>query len=139
MTLQVATASRQEILDLTGEVQRAVSESGLDRGICVLYVPHTTAGVAINESADPDVKRDVLLALDKLVAADPDFLHGEGNSPAHIKSILTGCSQTLLVEAGRLELGAWGGVYFCEFDGPRRRKLHVRCLGAGVDGNSITA
>jgi secondary thiamine-phosphate synthase enzyme len=136
-TLSVATRSRQEIQDVTGEVERAVAASGVVSGLCHLYVPHTTAGIAINENADPDVKRDILLALDKLVPDDPEFRHGEGNSCAHIKSILTGCSQTLLVEDGSLELGSWGGVYFCEFDGPRRRKLLVRCQGAGANGSPL--
>ncbi len=136
-TLEVKTASRQQVLDLTGEVARAVAQSGVVEGLCHLFVPHTTAGVTINENADPDVKRDILMALDKLVPDDPEFRHAEGNSAAHIKSLLSGASATLMVSAGRLELGSWGGVYFCEFDGPRPRRLLVRVQGVDGEGRQI--
>ncbi len=130
----VSTGSRQEIKDVTGVVRRAVAESGIVRGLCHLFVPHTTAGITVNENADPDVKRDILLALDKLVPDDPDFRHDEGNSPAHIKSLMSGSSQTLIIEGGELELGTWGGIYFCEFDGPRNRRLIIRCQGETAAG-----
>lgn len=137
VTLEVKTAGRQQVLDLTGEVARAVAESGVREGLCHLFVPHTTAGVTINENADPDVKRDILMALDKLVPDDPAFRHAEGNSAAHIKSLLSGASATLMVSGGRLELGSWGGVYFCEFDGPRRRRFLVRIQGTDDEGRQV--
>lgn len=138
-TLELETRSRQEVVDLTARVQAAVTASGLVDGLCHLFVPHTTAGLAINENADPDVKRDILHALDRLVPADPAFRHAEGNSPAHVKSVLCGSGATLFVTAGRLELGSWGGVYFCEFDGPRRRRLLLRVQGSGAGGAAIPA
>jgi secondary thiamine-phosphate synthase enzyme len=106
-------------------------------GLCHLFVPHTTAGLAINENADPDVKRDLLMALDKLVPDDPEFRHAEGNSAAHLKSVLSGSGATLMVSDGRLQLGTWGGIYFCEFDGPRRRHLLVRVQGANAGGEPV--
>ena len=138
-TLELATRDRQEIVDVTARVAAAVAASGLAEGLCHLFVPHTTAGLAINENADPDVKRDILHALAELVPADPAFRHAEGNSPAHIKSVLCGSGATLFVTGGRLELGAWGGVYFCEFDGPRRRRLLLRVQGATASGEQILA
>ena len=137
--LEVATRSRQEIVDVTRDVARAVAASGVVEGLCHLFVPHTTAGLAINENADPDVKRDLLMALDKLVPDDPDFRHAEGNSAAHLKSVLAGSGATLLISEGRIELGSWGGVYFCEFDGPRRRRLLVRVQGMNADGRPVLA
>lgn len=137
--LEVATHSRQEIVDVTREVARAVAASGVVEGLCHLFVPHTTAGLAVNENADPDVKRDILMALDKLVPDDPDFRHAEGNSAAHLKSVLSGAGATLLVSEGGLELGTWGGVYFCEFDGPRRRRLLVRVQGVDAAGEAVLA
>ncbi len=134
ITLEVRTNAREEIIDLTAEVASALQGSGLVEGLCHVFVPHTTAGIAVNENADPDVKRDVLMALGKLVPDDPAFRHAEGNSAAHIKSILSGASTSLPVSGGRLELGTWGGIYFCEFDGPRRRHLHLSFAGTGQDG-----
>ncbi len=133
-TLQVKTGGREEIVDVTAEVTRAVGESGIVEGLCHVFVPHTTAGVTVNENADPDVKRDMLYALGKIVPEDSAFQHLEGNSPAHVKSTLTGSSVTLIVAGGRLELGSWGGVYFCEFDGPRTRRLLVRVQGEDAQG-----
>ena len=133
-TIEVSTRSRQEIVDVTAQVAAAVATSGVREGLCHLFVPHTTAGLAVNENADPDVKRDILYALAKLVADDPAFRHAEGNSPAHVKSVLCGSGATLFVTEGRLELGSWGGGYFCEFDGPRRRRLLLRVQGEGVYG-----
>jgi secondary thiamine-phosphate synthase enzyme len=113
--------------DITGEIQRCVEQSGIESGMAVVFVPHTTAGVTINENADPDVKRDVLFALARAVP-NTGFHHGEGNSDAHTKALMTGFSQTLIVSGGRLALGKWQSVYFCEFDGPRNRKVHVEII-----------
>ncbi|MCP4549050.1 MAG: YjbQ family protein [bacterium] len=135
-TLPVKTAARQQIIDVTAEVAACVQESGIADGVCHLFVPHTTAGVTINENADPDVKHDILLALDKLIIDDPQFRHMEGNSAAHLKTLITGSSLTLFVNNGRLELGSWGGIYFCEYDGPRSRRLLVRTQGANGTNNT---
>jgi len=139
ITLDIETGAREEILDITGDLVGIAARSGLAEGLCHLFVPHTTAGIAVNENADPDVKRDILMALDKLVPDDPDFRHSEGNSAAHLKSLLSGSSVSLPVSQGRLRLGNWGGVYFCEFDGPRRRKLHISFAGTDEDGRPLFA
>jgi secondary thiamine-phosphate synthase enzyme len=110
-------------------VEQAVQHSGIREGLCTIYVPHTTAGVTINEQADPDVASDILAHLNRLVPRDPRFLHAEGNSDAHIKALLTGSSVTIPIRAGRLALGTWQGIYFAEFDGPRQRSFSVSCLG----------
>ena len=123
--IQVQTRGRDQALDVTAQVAEVVAASGLARGWCRLFAPHTTAGLAINEAADPAVMADVLAALDRLVPWRGPYHHAEGNSAAHIKSILVGSSLTLPVVAGRLELGTWQGVFFMEFDGPRRRRLRV--------------
>lgn len=131
-TLNVRTGSRCQMIDVTDEVQAAVREAGLADGCVVCYVPHTTAGVTIQENADPDVVHDILWKLDQLIPRDDHgFRHSEGNSDAHLKCSLIGMSQTVLVESGRLVLGTWQGIYFCEFDGPRQRKLLVKCV-AGI-------
>jgi secondary thiamine-phosphate synthase enzyme len=122
------------VVDVTADVAGALRDSGIVEGVCHLFVPHTTAGLAVNENADPDVKRDVIYCLANLVPDDPAFRHAEGNSDAHVKSLLAGCSLTVPVTVGRLELGTWGGIYFCEFDGPRRRKLHLRFVGEDAGG-----
>jgi secondary thiamine-phosphate synthase enzyme len=118
-----------EWINITGEVQRAVAASGIQEGICVVFTPHTTAGVTINENADPDVPHDVNLALNMISPDRREFHHGEGNSAAHTKSTLVGPSITLIVTGGRLLLGTWQGIWFNEFDGPRSRKVFVRVLG----------
>jgi secondary thiamine-phosphate synthase enzyme len=121
--------TRQDFYDITPQVREAVAGSGVADGIAVVYCPHTTAGITINENADPDVVHDLLLGLD---AAFPDragFRHGEGNSAAHLKATAVGSSVTVPVEGGRLMLGTWQGVYFCEFDPPRNRKFHVKVIG----------
>jgi len=125
-TLTLESRRREEFIKITDAVQKAVTDLGVKEGLCVVFVPHTTAGVTINENADPDVQRDMLLAIQKIVPGDLDYRHGEGNSPAHLKSSLLGCSQQVLVEGGRLALGMWQGIYFCEFDGPRTRKIYVK-------------
>jgi secondary thiamine-phosphate synthase enzyme len=125
----ISTHSRTELLPLTTQVEQAVRESGIREGLCAVYVPHTTAGVTINEQADPDVATDILAYLNRLVPKDPRFLHGEGNSDAHIKTLLTGNSVNIPIRGGRLALGTWQGIYFAEFDGPRQRSFLVSCLG----------
>lgn len=127
---RIETRSRNEIVDITGQVREAVRGSGVKEGICVVYVPHTTAGVSINENADPDVKRDVVRKMAEMVPERESFYaHSEGNSDSHVKTILTGPSVTMIITGGRLLLGQWQGVYFCEFDGPRRRTFYVKCAG----------
>jgi len=114
-------------IDITGQVRRVVAAGTVQNGLCQIFVPHTTAGLTINENADPDVVTDMLAALDKMVP-DLPYRHGEGNSPAHVKSSLVGCSLTVPIAEGRLCLGTWQGIYFCEFDGPRTRKVWVNLL-----------
>ena len=122
------TGSRTEFLDLTGQIQAAVRESGVQEGLCHLFVPHTTAAVTINENADPSVKADILMVLNQIISDKESYRHLEGNSPAHIKASLIGPQLTLLVSGGRLVLGTWQGIYFCEFDGPRSRRLHLKVV-----------
>jgi secondary thiamine-phosphate synthase enzyme len=127
----VGTSKRNEFVEITDEVRAAVRQSGVSAGICVVYCPHTTAGVTIQENADPDVVRDMLLWLNQSVPKDvPGFRHAEGNSDSHLKSSLIGSSVTIIVEGGALVLGTWQGVYFCEFDGPRTRTVHVQTIGS---------
>jgi len=125
----VRTSRQNEWLNITADVQKAIAASGITEGICVVFVPHTTAAVTVNENADPDVPHDVGLALDKISPDRRDFLHGEGNSAAHTKTSLVGPSLSLIVTEGRLLLGTWQGIWFNEYDGPRTRKVHVRVLG----------
>lgn len=127
-TLIVKTDRRTQLLDVTAQVQKAVSAAKILKGTCYLYVPHTTAGIAINECADPDVARDIEGALDRLIPKAGPYQHCEGNSDSHIKSVLVGGSQIVFVEEGRLALGRWQGIFFCEFDGPRERRLHLRVV-----------
>ena len=127
-TLEIRTRAGEEIVDLTSEVQGVVASSGVKDGLCVVFVPHTTAGVTINENADPDVRADILTALRHAVPDSLPFVHSEGNSPAHVKASLIGSSVMVIVEGGRLRLGTWQGIQFCEFDGPRSRKLYVQVL-----------
>lgn len=125
-TLKIKTNQKEEFIDLTSKVQDIVQSSGIKNGVCVVYVPHTTAGVTINENADPSVKQDILMALRKMVPDSLDYTHAEGNSPSHIKSSLIGSSVEILIENKRLALGTWQGIFFCEFDGPRQRKVHLQ-------------
>ncbi|MDR2434371.1 MAG: secondary thiamine-phosphate synthase enzyme YjbQ [Treponema sp.] len=125
----VRTQAQNEWLNITAEVEKAVAASGVGEGICVVFVPHTTAAVTVNENADPDVPRDVGLALGRISPDLREFRHGEGNSAAHTKTSLVGPSVTLIVSGGRLLLGTWQAVWFNEYDGPRTRKVHVRVLG----------
>jgi len=125
----IRTSKINEWINITSEVQNAVASSGVNEGICVVFVPHTTAAVTINENADPDVTTDVGFALDMISPDRREFRHGEGNSAAHTKTSLVGPSVTMIVSAGRLMLGTWQGIWFNEFDGPRSRKVYVRVLG----------
>jgi len=126
--LSVTTGKRQEMIDLTGRLQQAVAASGIEEGVFYLYNPHTTAALIINEGADPDVQRDILGGLDRIVPADYPYLHGEGNSPAHLMTALTGSSVTVFLHQGRLQLGTWQRIFFCEFDGPRNRQVWWKIL-----------
>lgn len=128
IVIDVSSRRRTEMIDVTAEVRRAIRESGIQSGLAVLFVPHTTAAVTINENADPDVVRDMTMELDKIVPFEDGYRHSEGNSAAHIKSTLVGASETVPVEGGEPVLGTWQGIYFCEFDGPRRRKLHLKVV-----------
>jgi secondary thiamine-phosphate synthase enzyme len=126
--LQISTRSQTEFLDITSDIQKVISESKIKSGLCQIFIPHTTAAVTINENADPSVRRDILVELNKLIPFENDYQHSEGNSAAHIKSSLVGCSLTMIIEENRLQLGTWQGIYFCEFDGPRTRKVWVKIL-----------
>lgn len=123
--ITVETKLEEEMIDITREISSIVEKEGISDGICVVFVPHTTAGVTINENADPDVRHDILLGLRSIVKNELTFRHAEGNSAAHIKATLVGCSATVIVKEGKIMLGQWQGIYFCEFDGPRKRKVRV--------------
>ena len=128
--LEIATSSRAQMVDVTREVQRAISESGVQEGFCHVYVPHTTAGIAINENADPSVAQDILAVLEKIAPRGGSYRHLEGNADSHVKASIVGSSETVLIEGGRLVLGTWQGLFLCEFDGPRRRRLLVEVVEA---------
>jgi secondary thiamine-phosphate synthase enzyme len=128
--LDLRTRQREEFVEITSEVQQFVREQGLRTGAVVIYVPHTTAGCTINENADPDVVRDMLAEMGKFVPYHSDYRHAEGNSDSHIKASMMGSSQLVLVEEGRLVLGQWQGIYFCEFDGPRHRFVNLKVLAS---------
>jgi secondary thiamine-phosphate synthase enzyme len=129
-TLDIVSRQREEMIDITARVRERIHQSGVASGIACLHVPHTTSAVTINENADPDVTHDLLVGLERLAPRDAGYRHAEGNSDAHIKSTLVGVDQTLLIRQGEPLLGTWQGIYFCEFDGPRRRKLHIEIIGA---------
>jgi secondary thiamine-phosphate synthase enzyme len=129
--LSVRTLKSFELIDITGRVKSFVKDVGLDEGAVVVYVPHTTAAVTINENADPSVKADIIMELGKVIPLDDNYSHLEGNSAAHIKASLLGASETIIVEGGGLVLGTWQGIFFCEFDGPRNRKVHLKAIKAG--------
>jgi len=128
--ISITTHSRTELLNIDREVMRVVRESGIKEGICLVWVPHTTAAVTINENADPSVVRDILYETEKVIPFQDGYHHSEGNSAAHIKSSLFGPSLTLIVSEGNLVLGTWQSIYFCEFDGPRRRRLFIKLMEA---------
>ena len=126
--LHISTSSKEELIDITSQISELLKKEKLKDGICIIHVPHTTAAVTINENADPDVQHDLLLGLDKAFPDRHEFRHSVGNSSAHLKSSCIGCSQTVLISDGKLLLGTWQGIYFCEFDGPRQRKCYVKIL-----------
>jgi secondary thiamine-phosphate synthase enzyme len=129
-TFEVNSTRQVEMIDVSGEVRRAIAQSGVRTGFAVLFVPHTTAAITINENADPDVVRDLVMEINKIVPFADGYRHSEGNSAAHLKSSLVGASEMLVIENGAPVLGTWQGIYFCEFDGPRRRQLHVQVVGS---------
>jgi len=124
--LEIRTPSKETFVDITGRVMEEVSSSGIQKGICSVYVPHTTAGVTINENADPSVKEDILMTFRKIVPDSLPYSHSEGNSPAHVKASLIGSSVNILIDKGQLSLGTWQGIFFCEFDGPRSRRAFIK-------------
>ena len=124
-TIKIKTSSRSDMVDITSQVRQIVSESGISDGVCIVFVPHTTAGITINEGADPDVCTDILGKLNNLVPRDGRFLHMEGNSDSHVKASLVGSSVSVIVKKGSLVLGTWQKIFFCEFDGPRSRKIYL--------------
>ena len=128
-SITVHSSSRNEMIDITTEVQEVVDKSGVKDGYVILYVPHTTAAITINEGADPSVKHDILSALNKLIPHDSSYRHAEGNSNAHIKSSIIGCNETVLMENGKLVLGIWQHIFFFEGDGPRTRKVYIGVFG----------
>lgn len=132
--ISVKTSRKTEFIDITGRVQDALASSGVQTGICIVFSPHTTAGVTINEGADPSVKHDILMILNQMVPDKARYQHMEGNSPAHIKTTLTGSSVHIPVEDGKLLLGTWQAIFFCEYDGPRTRKVHTQFLGTDKKG-----
>jgi len=125
-TISINTRDRSEMIDITSRIEEELKRSGLKDGVCLLFVPHTTAGITINESADPSVAIDIQAMLNKLIPWEGSYRHLEGNSAAHIKSSLIGNSVMVFVESGHLKLGTWQGIFFCEFDGPRSRKLYIK-------------
>ena len=123
--IEVSTTEQVQFIDITDKVQIIVNSEKNENGICTIFIPHTTAAVTINENADPDVSADMIKEINKIIPFQDNYLHFEGNSAAHIKSSLIGASETVIIEKGRLKLGRWQGLYFCEFDGPRRRKVWI--------------
>ncbi len=126
--INIKTGSRTEFVNITSEVRKIVNESGVKSGVCYIYVPHTTAGVTINEGADPSVVADILSSLNNLIPHNANYLHAEGNSDAHIKTYLVGSSETVIIEGGKLLLGTWQAIFFCEFDGARNRSVMVKVM-----------
>ena len=126
--LQINSPGRNAMMDITSLVSRKIQDSGIKNGLCLLHVPHTTAGIIVNEGADPAVMDDIIASLDRLVPRQAGYKHDEGNSAAHIKAILVGGRTFLMIEGGRLMLGTWEHIFFCEFDGPRTRKVHVKIM-----------
>lgn len=124
----IKTSKGSQMIDITEIIRQDIRESGIKEGLAIVFVPHTTAGITINENADPDVLHDILLGLDKVFSKRSEYLHFEGNSDAHIKASYMGSSSTIIIENGELKLGTWQGLYFCEFDGPRTRKVYVKLI-----------
>ena len=128
MEYKIRTHNRDEMLNITSTIRQSVKESGVSNGLVVVFVPHTTAGITINENADPDVVKDMLLGFNNISPENKAYKHSEGNSASHIKASLMGSSVTIIIESGELMLGVWQGVYFCEFDGPRDRKVYIKVI-----------
>lgn len=128
-TIKVKTPKREILLDITDKIEEFINESGVKEGFCRIFVPHTTAGITINENADPSVKKDIIQHLKELIPKNANFSHMEGNSDAHIKSSLTSPSLTILIHNGKIVLGTWQGIMFAEYDGPRNRKIHLQIQG----------
>lgn len=128
-TLQIKSHSQVEMIDITADVCSAIAEHDVTDGLAIIFTPHTTAAITINENADPDVCRDIIMGVNKLVPLQDNYRHLEGNSAAHIKSSLFGASETVIIHNGKIVLGTWQGIYFCEFDGPRQRQVQVQVLG----------
>ena len=128
-TLYVTTRKQVEMVDITGDVRVAILEQGVTDGLAVIFTPHTTAAITINENADPDVSHDIVMEISKIVPMQDGYRHLEGNSAAHIKSSLFGASETLIISDSKIILGTWQGIYLCEFDGPRQRRVHVQVVG----------
>jgi secondary thiamine-phosphate synthase enzyme len=126
--IHLQTNSRIEMIDITASVQAVVDSKKISNGLCIIFTPHTTAAITINENADPDVPSDIISALEKTIPQNVKYLHAEGNSPAHVKSSLVGASEVVLIEKGRLVLGTWQSIFFCEFDGPRSRKIFLSII-----------
>ena len=122
------TSERNEFIDITDKITDIIYNSGIENGIAIIYTPHTTAGITINENADPSVRKDIVNFLSKKIPYHGDYKHIEGNADSHIKSSLIGCSETLIIENGKILLGTWQGIFFCEFDGPRRREVWIKIL-----------
>jgi secondary thiamine-phosphate synthase enzyme len=123
--IEVKTQAREELVDITARVKEELTSSGIKAGICYVYIPHTTAAVTINENADPSVKEDILMTLKKIVPDSLPYRHSEGNSPGHVKASLIGSSIKVIIDEGQLALGTWQGIFFCEFDGPRNRRVFI--------------
>jgi secondary thiamine-phosphate synthase enzyme len=126
--LEISSSLKEELIDITPHIENFVEKEGVENGICIIYTPHTTSGIMINENADPDVKRDILMMLNRLVPEGIPYSHTEGNFPAHIKSAVIGNSRIVPIHKGKLCLGTWEGIFLCEFDGPRRRKVYIEIL-----------
>lgn len=126
----VSTSKRNEMIDVTDKVQNLIHKAGISEGTVIIFCPHTTAAITINENADPDVVHDILQTLSSIIPhSKSDYQHSESNSDAHIKSSLVGCSETVIIKDGQMQLGTWQGIYFCEFDGPRRRNVNIQITG----------
>lgn len=128
--ITIRSSKKVEFIDLTWRIEEEIKDAGVKEGFCIIYVPHTTAGITINENADPDVVRDIITRLDTIAPESANYAHTEGNAPAHVKASIIGSSASVIVENGRLVLGRWQGIFFCEFDGPRSRELYIKIMGS---------
>ena len=132
--IEIATRAKVDFIDITAEIQRAVQDADVDEGMCFIYCPHTTAGIVLNENWDPDVENDVAMLLERIAPEGLPYRHSEGNSTAHIKSVLLGSDHFIFVQGGRLSMGQWQGIFLAEFDGPRRRTVWIRVVGDADSG-----